>query len=214
MLVTVDIGNTNITIGIFDKEDLIGTYRLTTKVRRTSDEYGFMLKNFLDRSNVHEKQIDAVIVSSVVPKVMHSFTNGIKKFVGIEPLIVGPGIKSGISVQLENPRNVGADRIADCAGAFSEYGGPILVADFGTATTYDYVDENGCFKAGAIGVGIETGANALWGQTAQLLKLRSNVQKLSWQEIHKQKCRLVYFINSWAELNIQLLNSKKKLVKT
>ena len=153
MLVTVDIGNTNITIGIFDKDDLIGTYRLTTKVRRTSDEYGFMLKNFLDRSNVHEKQIDAVIVSSVVPKVMHSFTNG---------------IKSGISVQLENPRNVGADRIADCAGAFNEYGGPILVADFGTATTYDYVDENGCFKAGAIGVGIETGANALWGQTAQL----------------------------------------------
>ena len=168
MLVTVDIGNTNITIGIFDKEDLIGTYRLTTKVRRTSDEYGFMLKNFLDRSNVHEKQIDAVIVSSVVPKVMHSFTNGIKKFVGIEPLIVGPGVKSGISVQLENPRNVGADRIADCAGAFNEHGGPILVADFGTATTYDYVDENGCFKAGAIGVGIETGANALWGQTAQL----------------------------------------------
>ena len=168
MLVTVDIGNTNITIGIFDKEDLIGTYRLTTKVRRTSDEYGFMLKNFLDRSNVHEKQIDSVIVSSVVPKVMHSFTNGIKKFVGIEPLIVGPGITSGISVQLENPRTVGADRIADCAGAFSEYGGPILVADFGTATTYDYVDENGCFKAGAIGVGIETGANALWGQTAQL----------------------------------------------
>lgn len=83
-------------------------------------------------------------------------------------LIVGPGVKSGISVQLENPRNVGADRIADCAGAFNEYGGPILVADFGTATTYDYVDENGCFKAGAIGVGIETGANALWGQTAQL----------------------------------------------
>ena len=116
MLVKVDIGNTNITIGIFDKEDLISTYRLTTKVRRTSDEYGFLLKNFLDRSNVHEKQIDAVIVSSVVPKVMHSFTNGIKKFVGIEPLIVGPGIKSGISVQLENPRNVGADRIADCAG--------------------------------------------------------------------------------------------------
>ena len=163
-----DIGNTNITIGIFDKDDLIGTYRLTTKVRRTSDEYGFMLKNFLDRSNVHEKQIDAVMVSSVVPKMMHSFTNGIKKFVGIEPLIVGPGVKSGISVQLENPRNVGADRIADCAGAFNEYGGRILVADFGTATTYDYVDENGCFKAGAIGVGIETGANALWGQTAQL----------------------------------------------
>lgn len=86
----------------------------------------------------------------------------------IEPIMVAPGIKSGISVQLENPKSVGSDRIADCAGAFYEYGGPVLIVDFGTATTYDYVDENGCFKAGTIGVGIETGANALWGQTAQL----------------------------------------------
>lgn len=168
MLVCVDIGNTNITIGIFDQDDLIGNYRLTTKVRRTSDEYGFMLKTFLDRSMVHREQIEAVIVSSVVPKIMHSFRNGIVKFVGVEPIIVAPGIRSGISVQLENPRNVGSDRICDCAGAYFEYGGPVLVADFGTATTYDYVDENGCFKAGAIGVGIETGANALWGNTAQL----------------------------------------------
>ena len=196
MLVTVDIGNTNITIGIFDKDDLIGTYRLTTKVRRTSDEYGFMLKNFLDRSNVHEKQIDAVIVSSVVPKVMHSFTNGIKKFVGIEPLIVGPGVKSGISVQLENPRNVGADRIADCAGAFNEYGGPILVADFGTATTYDYVDEMVVLKQEPLVLVLKQVPMPYGDKLHNFLKLRSNVLKLSWQEIHKQKCRLVYFINS------------------
>lgn len=168
MLVAIDIGNTNITIGIFDKDELIGNYRLTTKVRRTSDEYGFMLKTFLDNSNIHKADVDDVIISSVVPKVMHSFRNGIKKFMEIEPIMVAPGIKSGISVQLENPKSVGSDRIADCAGAFYEYGGPVLIVDFGTATTYDYVDENGCFKAGTIGVGIETGANALWGQTAQL----------------------------------------------
>lgn len=168
MLVAIDIGNTNITIGIFDQNELIGNYRLTTKVRRTSDEYGFMLKTFLDNSNIHKDDVDDVIVSSVVPKVMHSFRNGIVKFMGIEPIIVAPGIKSGISVQLENPRSVGSDRIADCAGAYYEYGGPVLVVDFGTATTYDFVDENACFKAGAIGVGIETGANALWGQTSQL----------------------------------------------
>ena len=99
---------------------------------------------------------------------MHSCRNGVIKFFGIDPIIVRPGLKSGISVQLENPKSVGADRIADCAGAFHHYGGPVLVIDFGTATTYDYVDENGCFKAGVISVGIETGANALWSQAAQL----------------------------------------------
>ena len=168
MLVAIDIGNTNITIGIFDGNSFVANYRMTTKVRRTSDEYGFMLKTYLDMSNVTQENVEDFIVSSVVPKVMHSFVNGIKKFYKKEPVIVGPGIKTGISVQLENPKSVGADRIADCAGAYHEYGGPVLIVDFGTATTYDYVDENGCFKAGAISVGIETGANALWGQTAQL----------------------------------------------
>lgn len=168
MLVVIDIGNTNITIGIFDEDTLIGNYRLTTKVRRTSDEYGFMLKTFLDNSNVHRDNIDDVIVSSVVPKVMHSFRNGIIKFIGIDPIVVGPGVKSGISIQLENPKSVGSDRIADAAGAFHEYGGPVLVVDFGTATTYDFIDEKGRFTCGAISVGIETGANALWTQTAQL----------------------------------------------
>lgn len=168
MLVAIDIGNTNITIGFFEGNELIGNYRMTTKVRRTSDEYGFMLSTFLDNAKLKKEEVDDVIISSVVPKVMHSFKNGVVKFIGIEPIVVGPGIRSGISVQLENPKSVGSDRIADCAGAFSEYGGPILVVDFGTATTYDYIDKNGCFKAGAISVGIESGANALWGHTSQL----------------------------------------------
>ncbi len=168
MLLCIDVGNSNITIGVFDQDDLICTYRMNTKVRRTSDEYGFMLHYFLENAKIKTEQIEGVIVSSVVPKVMHSFRTGIVKFIGIEPLVIGPGVKSGVSVQLENPRSVGADRIADVAGAIQEYGTPLLVVDFGTATTYDYVDADGVFKAGAIGVGIESGANALWGQTAQL----------------------------------------------
>lgn len=168
MLLCIDVGNSNITIGVFDQDDLICTYRMNTKVRRTSDEYGFMLHYFLENAKIKTEQIEGVIVSSVVPKVMHSFRNGIVKFIGIEPLVIGPGVKSGVSIQLENPRSVGADRIADVAGAIQEYGTPLLVVDFGTATTYDYVDADGVFKAGAIGVGIESGANALWGQTAQL----------------------------------------------
>lgn len=168
MLVCIDVGNTNITLGIFNGNELVSSYRMNTKVRRTSDEYGTMLKNFLDSAGISTESIEGVIVSSVVPKIMHSFRNGVVKFLGIDPMIMGPGVKTGISVQLENPRSVGADRIADAAGAYHEYGGPVLVVDFGTATTYDYIDAEGCFKAGAIGVGIESGANALWGQTAQL----------------------------------------------
>lgn len=168
MLVCIDIGNSNITIGIFDGDELIANYRMNTKVRRTSDEYGYMLKNYLDASHISPDQVEGVIVSTVVPKVMHSFRNGVVKFLGIQPMIMGPGCRTGISIQLENPRSVGSDRIADVIGAYSIYGGPLLIVDFGTATTYDYVDAKGNFKAGAIGVGIESGANALWGQTAQL----------------------------------------------
>ncbi len=168
MLLCIDVGNTNITIGVFDHDDLICNYRMNTKVRRTSDEYGFMLENFLRSAGIQNEDIEGVVVSSVVPKIMHSFRNGIIKFLGKDPLIVGPGMKTGVAVQLENPRSVGSDRIADVAGALKEYTPPLLVVDFGTATTFDYVDEHGVFKAGVISVGIETGANALWGQTAQL----------------------------------------------
>lgn len=168
MLMAVDVGNTNITIGFYDKGELVATKRASTAERRTSDEIAVLLFAFMDLADISPSDVDAVIVSSVVPKIMHSLKNAIVKYLHIEPLIVGPGIKTGISVQLDNPRSVGADRIADCAGAYYTYGGPVLVVDFGTATTYDYVDEHGVFRAGAISVGIESGANALWGRTAQL----------------------------------------------
>ena len=168
MLVAIDIGNTNITIGIFDQDELIGNYRLTTKVRRTSDEYGFMLKTFLDNSKVYKEDIQDVIVSSVVPKVMHSFQNGIKKFLGIEPIIVGPGIKTGISIKTSNPKQLGADRIVDAVAAYEIYGSPALVIDYGTATTYDLINEKGEFLAGLIVPGIQTSANVLWQAAAKL----------------------------------------------
>lgn len=168
MLIVVDIGNTNITIGIYKKNKLIGNYRLTTKMKRTSDEYGFMILNFLNASKTTPEEITDVIVSSVVPKIMHSFLNGIRKYMHKEPIVVGPGIKTGISVKAENPKVVGADRIVDAAGAFHEYGGPCLVVDFGTATTFDYVDEHGNFEFGVITLGIETSAQALWTQAAKL----------------------------------------------
>lgn len=168
MLIVIDIGNTNISLGIFHEQKLIGKYHLTTKLKRTSDEYGFTLLNYMSASNVEVSDIKDVIISSVVPKIMHSFTNGIRRFVKKEPIVVGPGMKSGIHIKADNPKSVGADRIVDAAGAYFTYGGPVLIVDFGTATTYDFIDATGNFEYGAISLGIETSAQAMWSHAAQL----------------------------------------------
>ena len=168
MLVAVDIGNTNITLAVFDGEDIKGSYRLTTKMTRTSDEYGFMLLSFLNASNIQVSDIEDVIVSTVVPKIMHSFNNAIYKYLKKTPITVGPGIKTGISVKTENPAGVGADRIVDAAGAYYIYGGPCLVIDFGTATTFDYINEKGEFLYDVTAPGLEITSQALSNMAAQL----------------------------------------------
>ncbi len=168
MLLVADIGNTNITIGIYDNDTLMANYRLTTWFKRTSDEYGFMIINFLHNSNVSADDIDDVIVASVVPKIMHSFSNSIRKYINKEPIIVGPGIKTGISIKIDNPREVGADRIVDAVGAYYTYGGNILVIDFGTATTFEYVNNAGEYCGGSIVPGIEISVQALSSNTAKL----------------------------------------------
>ena len=168
MLVAVEIGNTNITLAVFDGEDIKGSYRLTTKMTRTSDEYGFMLLSFLNASNIQVSDIEDVIVSTVVPKIMHSFNNAIYKYLKKTPITVGPGIKTGISIKTENPAGVGADRIVDAAGAYYIYGGPCLVIDFGTATTFDYINEKGEFLYGVTAPGLEITSQALSNMAAQL----------------------------------------------
>ncbi len=220
MLVVVDIGNTNITIGIYKENKLIGNYRLTTKLKRTSDEYGFMILNFLATSQVKVEEIDDVIVSSVVPKIMHSFLNGVRKFMHKEPIVVGPGIKTGISVKAENPKAVGADRIVDCAGAFHEYGGPCLVIDFGTATTFDYVDEKGNFEFGVITLGIETSAHAMASQAAKLpeIEIKKPASILNKNTVSSMQAGLVYGYIGQSEYIIKQfkkeLNTDMKVIAT
>ena len=168
MLLAVDIGNTNISIGFIDDGSVIGTYRITTKSHHTADEYALNIRRFMALSDTHPDDIEGAIISSVVPKVMHAFRGAIRKLTGLDPIVVGPGVPTGLDIRLDNPKAVGADRIADSVAAYTLYGGPVLVIDFGTATTYDYVDGHGAFRSGAIGIGLQTAANALWGQTAQL----------------------------------------------
>ena len=161
MLLAMDVGNTNITLGVFDKEKLLATFRMTTKTPRTSDEYGIILRDLLQYNHTQAGDVQAAIISSVVPNVMHSLTSAIIKYFHITPVIVAPGIRTGIRIATENPRQIGADRIADAVGAYGLYGGPVIVIDYGTATTYDLVDVSGAFVAGVTAPGIRTSAKAL-----------------------------------------------------
>ena len=168
MLLVIDVGNTNITLGAFRGDELLGTYRMTTKQPRTSDEYGITLKELVEHQGVSSTDINAVIIASVVPDVMHSLGSAIIKYFGVKPIVVSAGIKTGIRIVTENPKEIGADRIVDAVAAYEKYGGPVLVLDFGTATTYDYVTKDGCFAAGITAPGIRMCAKALWEDTARL----------------------------------------------
>ena len=168
MLLVIDVGNTNITLGVFRGEELLGTFRMTTKLPRTSDEYGIMLKELVERQGILSTDIDAVIIASVVPDIMHSLGSAMIKYFGIKPVVVSAGIKTGIRIMTENPKQVGADRIVDAVAAYTLYGGPVIVIDFGTATTYDIVGPNATFEGAVIAPGIRTSAQAMWGQAAML----------------------------------------------
>lgn len=168
MLLTIDVGNTNITLGLFEGKEVYATFRITTKSNKTSDEYGTLIVDMIKGRGISIENIDDVIVSSVVPKVMYSLNSGIIKYLGIEPIIVGVGTKTGIRINRTDPREVGSDRIVDAVAAVELYGAPCIVIDFGTATTYDLIGPDGTFDAGVTSPGIKICAKALWNETAKL----------------------------------------------
>ncbi len=168
MLLVIDVGNTNITLGVFDDVNLKATFRLTTNTARTSDEFGLLICNLLVARKIDTTDIKEVTIASVVPKIMYSLNSGIIKYLGITPLIVGSGTKTGLKIATSNPKEVGADRVVDAVAAYEIYGGPVLVIDFGTANTYDLITEDGSFVAGVTCPGLRISANALWNDTAKL----------------------------------------------
>ncbi|MBP5158775.1 MAG: type III pantothenate kinase [Lachnospiraceae bacterium] len=168
MLLAIDVGNSNINLGVFEGEEIRAHVRLTTQISRTSDEFGFAIVGMLGSKGIDASLVDAVIISSVVPGIMYSLNSGIKKYFKTTPVQVGHGTKSGIRIATVNPKEIGADRIVDAAAAYELHGGPVIVADFGTATTYDLVSADGAFEAGITSPGIKISANALWNDTAKL----------------------------------------------
>lgn len=171
MILTLDVGNTNITFGVYDGQELVTTFRITTKIARTSDEYGILIRDLLRMNDVKRADIEGSIVASVVPNIMHSLTGAMVRYIGSNPIVVGPGTKTGIQIKTKNPREIGADRVVDAVAAYEKYGGPILVLDFGTATTYDYVSADGSLMAGVTAPGIRISAAALSENAAKLPKI-------------------------------------------
>ena len=194
MLLAIDVGNTNITIGVFDKEKLITTFRMTTKMQRTSDEYGITIIDLLEHNEISHNEIKDAIISSVVPNVMHSLCSGMIKYFDIQPMVVEPGVKTGIRITSENPAQIGADRIVDAVGAYELYGGPVVVIDYGTATTYDFVNGNGDFFAGVTSPGIRISAKALWEDAAKLpeIEIKKPSTILARETISSMQAGLVY----------------------
>lgn len=168
MLLVIDVGNTNIVVGVMKAGELIANFRLTTQMTRTSDEYGVTLVSMLGYSGIERNQIKDVIIGSVVPDIMYSLINSIKKYFEIKPMIVSTELDTGIVVKTDNPKEVGVDRIINCVAGYQLFGGPCMVIDFGTATTYDVINEKGEFIAGITSPGIRICADALWSRAAQL----------------------------------------------
>ena len=194
MLLVIDVGNTNITLGIFRGEEVVATFRLTTKQSRTSDEYGVAICNLLEHRDIRLKDIEDIIIASVVPDIMYSLTSALVKYFDKTPLVVGPGIRTGIRIATENPREIGADRSVDCVAAYELYGGPVLVMDFGTATTYDVVTKEGAFIAGITAPGIQTASRALWGDAAKLpeVEIKKPASILARETISSMQAGIVY----------------------
>jgi len=194
MLLVIDVGNTNITLGIFKNEELLANFRITTRIPRTSDEYGITICDLLKNRHVNVEDVEAVVIASVVPGIMHSLKNSIIKYLNITPFEIGAGTKTGIKMVTANPKEIGADRVVDAVAAYEIYGGPLIVIDFGTATTYDLISEDGSFLAGITSPGIRICANALWNETAKLpeVEIKKPESILAKDTITSMQAGLVY----------------------
>ncbi len=168
MLFTMDIGNTNIKTALFDGEQMVKYWRVSTNKIYTSDEFGILFERLFTHGGVSMEDVDGVIISSVVPTINFTIEHMCANYFHQTPMFVVPGIRTGINIRYENPRELGSDRIANAVAAFDEYGGPVIYIDFGTATTFGVVDEAGSFLGGAICPGIKLASEALGTGTARL----------------------------------------------
>lgn len=168
MILVIDVGNTNIVLGIYEDKKLLNFWRVKTDADKTSDEYGMIISQLFELQGFKFSDIQDVVICSVVPPIMYTLEHMTRKYFNREPLVIGPGIKTGMNIKYDNPKEVGADRIVNAVAAYELYGGPLIIVDFGTATTYCAVSKSGEYLGGAISPGIRISMDALFERTAKL----------------------------------------------
>lgn len=171
MILVMDVGNTNTVLGVYEGRKLLRYWRMGTDRNKSADEIGMFIINLMNYENIDFRKIEAVLIASVVPPIMYTLEHAIRKYFNLEPLVVEPGIKTGINIKIENPRELGADRIVNAIAAYEIYKGPVIIVDFGTATTFCAVSSKGEYLGGVICPGIRISAEALFQQTAKLPRI-------------------------------------------
>lgn len=171
MIFVFDVGNTNTVLGVYDGEELTHHWRIETNRNKTNDEYGMLIKSLFDFADLDLSDISGIIISSVVPPIMFALEKMCIRYFNLKPLVVGPGIKTGLDIKYDNPKEVGADRIVNAVAAIHKYGSPLIIVDFGTATTYCYITEDKQYLGGAIAPGIGISTEALYTRAAKLPRI-------------------------------------------
>ena len=171
MILVLDVGNTDVVLGVYKGKELVDFWRISTDKNKTSDEHQILIYQFFQYNNLNIKDIKDVVIASVVPNIMYSLERAIRKLFNITPLIVGPGIKTGINIKYDDPAEVGADRIVNAIAAYEKYGGPLIIVDFGTATTFCAVNQKGDYLGGIICPGIKISAEALFDKASMLPRI-------------------------------------------
>jgi type III pantothenate kinase len=171
MIFVFDVGNTNTVLGVYDGGELTHHWRIETNRNKTNDEYGMLIKSLFDFADLSLSDISGIIISSVVPPIMFALEKMCIRYFNLKPLVVGPGIKTGLDIKYDNPKEVGADRIVNAVAAIHKYGSPLIIVDFGTATTYCYITEDKQYLGGAIAPGIGISTEALYTRAAKLPRI-------------------------------------------
>ncbi len=194
MLLAVDAGNTGIVLGIYDGQNLRAEWTVSTDRRRTHDEYGLLVMNLIEQQGYHLSDIKAVVISSSVPPLIPTLEWMSQKYFTLKPLVIGPGVKTGMVIRYDNPREVGADRIVIAVAAFEKYGGPLIVVDFGTATIFDVISRDGEYLGGVMAPGVSISVDALFQQAATLprIELVKPPSVLARNTIHSMQAGVIY----------------------
>lgn len=171
MILVFDVGNTNIVLGVYKQEKLLDFWRVSTDTLKTADEYGILIKQMFIHDGYSLDDVEAVVICSVVPTIMYTLEHMTRKYFKKEALVIGPGIKTGMNIKYDNPKEVGADRIVNAVAGYELYGGPLIIVDFGTATTFCSISKTGEYMGGAISPGIRISMDALYQRTAKLPKV-------------------------------------------